>query len=100
MEKFTLKKEHILLLKNAYISWQDREFGAPEINPKRPYGNSNVISDIAEILGLELFEDCYGEKHLSKEQYEYTKQLHKETMQALQIILKNHNVQAGEYEID
>lgn len=100
MEKFTLKKEHILLLKNAYISWQDCEFGAPEINPKRPYGNSDVMYDITEILGLELFEDCYGERHLSEEQADYIDNLHKETMQALQVILKNHNVEAGEYEID
>ena len=33
------------------VQWRDCEYGAPEINPKRPYGNSSVELDICEILG-------------------------------------------------
>lgn len=81
-----------------YVSWNDCEFGAPEINPKRPYGNSNVEDDIAEILGLQLFEDAYGERHLSKEQDIYISKIHKEMETALQILVCNLGIEVGEYE--
>jgi hypothetical protein len=49
---FTVTDEHLRLLRHAYVSWFDAEFGAPSIDPKRPYGNSNVYGDMAEVLGL------------------------------------------------
>lgn len=49
---FTVTDDHLKLLRRASVGWSDCEFGAPEIDPKRPYGNSNVLGDIAEILGL------------------------------------------------
>jgi len=49
-KQFELKQEHLTLLKKANVGWQDCEFGAPEINPKRPYGNSGVLEDMFEIL--------------------------------------------------
>jgi hypothetical protein len=52
MRKFEIKKEHLKLLQKAIVEWDDCEFGAPAINPKRPYGNSGVIQDIIEILGV------------------------------------------------
>lgn len=48
---FELKEEHTKLLQHAIIEWDDCETGAPAINPKRPYGNSSVAEDVAEILG-------------------------------------------------
>ena len=45
-----LTEEHIKLLRNMYVGWGYCEFGAPEIDPKRPYGNSHVIGDIHTIL--------------------------------------------------
>ena len=32
--------------------WDDCEFGAPAIDCKRPYGNSDVYNDIAKILEI------------------------------------------------
>jgi hypothetical protein len=52
VKRFTVTDEHLRLLRRAYVGWDEIEFGAPEINAKRPYGNSNVYGDIAEILGL------------------------------------------------
>lgn len=43
-------KDHLKLLKAAYWSWDDCEFGAASMDPKRPYGNSNVLNDLAELL--------------------------------------------------
>ena len=47
---FTVTDEHLQLFRRAHVFWDEAEFGAPSINPKRPYGNSNVYADIAEIL--------------------------------------------------
>jgi hypothetical protein len=50
--EFTVTDEHLRLLRRAYVFWEEAEFGAPSIDPKRPYGNSNVFGDIAEILDV------------------------------------------------
>lgn len=42
------------LLRHSIVGWQDAETGAPGINPKRPYGNSDVVRDIRKILGLDI----------------------------------------------
>jgi hypothetical protein len=98
-EYFTLTEEHIKLLSNACISWDDCEFGAPSIDPKRPYGNSDVIGDIAEILGLKdkknVCPHC-GES-LDTLDEERLHKLHKETQIALQIILYTKSFVLGRY---
>ena len=118
-QKFTLKLEHITLLSNAYTGWDDCEFGAPEIDPKRPYGNSNVYQDMLEILGV---------KEIKKGKYEFRQfgkrwllkgedknnidldnetdlcdeldDLHKELETALQIVLKTKSFASGLYEAE
>ena len=96
-EVFELKKEHITLLKNSWVIWYDCEFGAPGIDCKRPYGNSSIYEDMADILGIELFEDQYGEKHLSEEQADYLYDLHKDLEIALQLILTFQTFEPGTY---
>lgn len=49
IKKFTVKPDHLKLLKKMCVGWRDCEFGAPEIDPKRPYGNSGVYGDIGQI---------------------------------------------------
>ncbi len=117
MRKFELKEEHILLLGNMYVSWQDCEFGAPEINPKRPYGNSSVLYDMLAILGLKkikngiytitLFNREYllsgedGYVNLDEEEIKDTlHKLHKGTQTALQIILHTMSFIPGTYEAE
>jgi hypothetical protein len=48
---FTLTTEHLTLARAMYLEWCDVETGAPAVNPKRPYGNSSVARDIADLLG-------------------------------------------------
>ena len=83
-ERFTVKPEHLKLLRSAYIGWEDCEFGAPAIDCKRPYGNSWVYGDIAEILGIEM----NGEE-FTEEQKEYMRKLHEETQKVLQILVQH-----------
>jgi len=97
MKEFVVKEEHIKLLKRAYVSWDDCEFGAPAIDCKRPYGNSNVISDIMDILG-ESAKKCphCGEpiEDLDSNKYET---LHRETEIVLQIFLQTGKMETGKY---
>jgi hypothetical protein len=86
-ERFVVTDDHIRLLREMYVSWYDCEFGAPTVDPKRPYGNSDVIEDMREVLErLEADEDELRELHLSMKL-------------ALQILLVNAStgIQPGEY---
>jgi hypothetical protein len=87
IEEFEIKPEHLTLLKNAYVYWNDCEYGAPSIDCKRPYGNSDVIGDVAEILGLDV--NTVDEKCLD--------QLHQETLETLQICLQLQKFETGIY---
>lgn len=91
--RFTLTEDHIKLLRRAYVSWEDCEFGAPAIDCKRPYGNSSVECDVAEILGWKVDE----EDGPNGEQRAAAEAIHRQTQTALQIVLVTGAMQAGEY---
>ena len=94
-QKFTLSKDHIKLLRRFQVGWQDCETGAPEIDPKRPYGNSDVETDMHEILtGKDQPDGCPDGKR-----EEYLK-LHREMENALQIVLVTGSFKPGKYEAD
>jgi hypothetical protein len=81
------------------VGWDDCEFGAPRIDCKRPYGNSDVYKDMIILLGIKTHipEDCdeLPPKILLK-----LDNLHKETETALQIVLSTGSFEAGMYEAD
>jgi len=106
-QKFRVTEDHIILLKHAYVGWDDGEYGAPAIDCKRPYGNSSVEYDIIEILGLLdefsktttgpiITADVYLAMH--PEIFEKARKVHIETQTALQIFLNTGQMAAGEYE--
>jgi len=97
---FTLTEEHLKLLRRACVGWQDCETGAPEIDPKRPYGNSDVWRDVAEILGKPLPEegDESARAHaLERATQEECERLHRETGHALQIVLQTGEFRTGQF---
>lgn len=96
-QTFTLTEDHITLLRRANLRWDDCEYGAPAIDCKRPYGNSDVELDIAEILGWELFVDQHDERHLTAVQSDLARRLHEETLQALQCVLAGCSIRPGIY---
>jgi hypothetical protein len=107
-DRFTFTESHAKLLQRAYIGWQSCETGAPEIDPKRPYGNSSVALDVAEILEIpphaacrkcgEACERCDDEgSGYTREQREMLMRVHRETEFALQIVLQ-HGYRCGVYE--
>ena len=84
---FELKAEHLKLLKHAYVEWVNCESGAPAINCKRPYGNGNVPGDVAEILGIKKHTCPSCGEEVDEEAREAAVKLHRETEQALAIVL-------------
>ena len=62
--EFTVTEEHLKLLRCLYVSWDHCEFCVLRLISKRPYGNSDVIEDIREILG-------YPEEHYRDPVTEY-----------------------------
>lgn len=87
---FEVTEEHMKLLDHFYIGYDSwTEFGAPEVDPKRPYGNSDVYGDIAEILGLEIGEDQWGDREFTDAQIDYMDKRHKEMETVLQILVRN-----------
>ncbi len=97
MKTFELKEEHLKLLSRAYVGWDDCETGAPCIDPKRPYGNSDVAGDVAEILGIEFKSDTHGDR--DDAQRDDLLDLHRETQTALQIVLSVGLVKPGTFQL-
>jgi hypothetical protein len=92
-DTFELKDEHILLLQSMYWEYSDCETGAPAVDCKRPYGNSYVPPDVAEILGIELSDD--DDKR--EEQETEVMQFHYGTHTALEIILQFKSFKTGTF---
>ncbi len=99
MQTFELLAAHVLLLRAMCTGWQDCEWGAPEIDPKRPYGNSSVYHDIAEICGIKPAMTCphCGDEFDDKQRAEMDA-LHRGTETALQVALATGSFTPGMYE--
>lgn len=82
-DEFVVTNTHLQLLANCYVSWDDCEFGAPCIDPKRPFGNSDVAQDYEDITGSP-----------------YDDRTYKELETCLQILLDNLNIHIGLYRFD
>ena len=101
MKRFTLTNNHVALLQRMCVEWQNEPYeGAPAINIKRPYGNSRVWQDVAEVIGLQPTEDDDGEEHWPKGTRERCIALHRETETALQVCLAAQSFEPGEYDSD
>lgn len=81
MEKFTVKPIHLQLIKRFFVSWNERGFGAPTIDPKGPFGNSDVKDDFEEITGEKFDEITYYDLET-----------------CLQILTRNLHIEEGTYE--
>lgn len=82
---FVLTENHVQLLRAMWVGWCGDEYGAPEIDPKRPYGNSDVPEDIREGLSMPNLTD------------EECRALHEETQTALQVVLRTGSFEPGTY---
>jgi hypothetical protein len=93
--RFTVTDDHLKLLRGVWVRWQQIEWGAPAIDPKRPYGNGDLHRDMRRLLGWpgpaeDSDWDSFGDE-------EVLERLHGETRIALQIVLRTGEFQSGEY---
>lgn len=100
METFNLTKDHIELLGEMYVDSHQNSDGAPYINTKRPYGNSNHYTDIHYILTGEKI-GVVGSKRddLNEDEYDKYNKLHREMKTALQIVLCTKSFVPDLYEL-
>lgn len=94
MNWFLLTPQHIALLRKASVVWDECECGAPAIDCKRPYGNSDYLCDVAKVVGLEPDGtwDNWNEENLGM-----MARLHRETETALQVVLSSGSFEPGMY---
>ena len=93
LTEFTVTEDHLKLLRRVYADFWDpgEGTGAAGINSKKPYGNSNVARDVAEIVGAPDEDWIYEQGHkvfVTDEAEERFMRLHVEAMFALQIVLR------------
>ena len=80
--------EHLVLLRRAIVGWGDMDYGAPAIEPKRPYGNRDVVRDIVEMLALPDKPGHSDDSDWTEETESRCRKLHAGTEAALQIVLR------------
>ena len=110
MRQFALTEQHIALLRRMNVTWSE---GAPCIDPKRPYGNSTVLDDLAELLGLADTRCPLGvrndlgiepshpnccERYVSEQDEAVLWRLHRETETALAVFLRLGHLEPGDFE--
>ena len=94
---FNLTQKHLDLLKNMQVNWDSTETGAPAIDPKRPYGNSDVANDVGNILGYKPRGFEGDPEEYSLKQCDKFLRIHRETQTALQIVLQTGDFKKGTY---
>lgn len=95
-QEFNITEDHLKLARRMYVEWDDMETGAPSVDPKRPYGNSDVPGDMHEILtGSEW--DWDAQEMMPEYLDEYYRRLHAEMGIVLQIALTTGKFEAGHY---
>lgn len=109
-KKFTVTDVHLRLLARTYIEWDGGAYdGAPVVNIKRPYGNSDVMRDVyeetVESRGGKVadIDDDTFDRLLDGEspEYEEAKATHEQMGTVVQIALnlagRGELIRAGEY---
>jgi hypothetical protein len=97
VKTFDLTDELLTLLSNSWVNVRlsEAEWGAAEIDPKRPYGNGDIVEDICKLLGLP-FDEEDGPSGFDRNQ---ALSLHAKTPIALQIVLSTRSFVPGVYQL-
>jgi len=99
--EFFVTNDHIILLQNMMVSWDDNRGGTPCVDNLQPYGSTCFLCDVARILGIKPKLDLTTKKtSFTEEQLEYMKKTHRETQIVLQIFLKTGKMEPGSYKHD
>ncbi len=95
--EFVVADYHIKMLQQLNVSWEDAGYdGAPTIDLKRPYGNSDVMGDIHEIItGKEPYDEY--EDGLPDELIVKYQTIHREMEIVLEILVHTLSITPGKY---
>ena len=94
---FELKQEHLTLLKQSCWGWNDCEYGAPGMDCKRPFGNSGVDTDLAEILSKTSPKCPHCGELLDTTVQQKNEAIYKELLNALEVICHTLSFELGVY---
>ena len=106
-EYYRLTEEQVLLIRELHVDWMPGSEigydGAPCVNSKRPFGNSNVGGDVHEIVDPRTCDEIWNEYDEEDEDAFYEKQLetynryYKTLGKALQVVLSSGSFEPGMY---
>ena len=95
---FEVTEDHLKLVQRMYWVWNGDSYeGAPGLGMKRPYGNSDVLGDIVEILELPTVRDRWDEWTFTDEVAEQARKIHEEMETVLQIATSTLTWEPGVY---
>ena len=95
--KFEVTENHLKLLKEMYVDWDGDEYGAPCIDPKRPFRSDDPEKDMLDILGVDYGDDFYD---FIEEHPNYRRRLdiiYHELQTCLQILINDLSIKVGWY---
>lgn len=96
---FTVINQHVTLVKNLNITFNDYIGGAPGADPKRPYRSTSVEHDMFEILAIPpRYIDEFNDPIYYPEDYDYVRLLHRELDKVLQIFIDTGEIKTGVFE--
>lgn len=108
IKTFEVKPYHLRLLQRCYTSWDDCEFGAPQIDPKRPFGNSgasSILTVVAKetgaldnLTGID-FDNCNLYDVLNTAKINELHAIYTELEICLQILLNDLAIVPGKYQL-
>ena len=100
--KIEITQQHIDLIRRYWINWywtnepEGYFCGVPNIGLYRPYGNSDVLSDIAEILDIKQ-PNWDADENWTDNQLKEIALLHRGAGYALEIMLQHGQLAPGTY---
>lgn len=97
--RFEITEDHLTLLAAADFFEDDCEFGAPAMHPKRPYGNSGVVLDLAELL-IPGWDDMTEQRQedVLAEQEDRLVRVHRDLSSVLNVATSARSFKPGVYE--
>lgn len=103
MLEFQLTDKHVALLRRLNFHWRApldvTQYITPAVNAIRPLGNSDMWTDVAEILGVRI-PNWDLDELWTKEEWAQLEAFYDETLAALQIMVQHGALVPGTYTPD
>lgn len=102
---FEVTEHHLKLLRHSHVMWSSiingELFGAATIDPRRPYGDADVIRSIGKILEWPVWSKGqafdWEDGEIPDKVYNELEEIHQQTDIALQVVLSTGKFEAGIY---